>query len=61
MTDFWVEKKTFGGKNAIYQKKIRLGFSWKMEVPSLARLGLETIQLGLTQLGKFQLKIITSK
>ena len=52
MNDFWVEKfvtprkKKFGAKKGLYQKKIQLDFSSKIEVPSLARLGSETFQLG---------------
>ena len=41
-------KKKFGGKKAVYQKKKS---SSKVEVPSLARLGLETLALGLKPLG----------
>ena len=36
MTKFQSQKK-FGGKKAINQKKIQLGFSSKIEVPSLAQ------------------------
>ena len=42
---FWVEKKN-GAKKAIYQKKIQLGFSSKIKVPSSARLGTFLARLG---------------
>ena len=58
MTDFHPQKNFGTKKITIIQKKIQLGFSSKIEVPSLARLGLETYQLGSAQLGKFQLELI---
>ena len=44
MTDFHPQKNFGTKKITIIQKKIQLGFSSKIEVPSLARLG--SAQLG---------------
>ena len=59
ITDFCPSKISLEQKKLYFTKKIQLGFSSKIEVPSLARLGSETFQLGLAQLGKFQLELIT--
>ena len=50
-------EKKYGANEAI--KKNHLGFSSKIEMLSSAWLGLSTFQLGLAQLGKFQLELPT--
>ena len=65
MNDFWVEKfltarkKSFKLKKLCI-KKIQLGFSSKIKVPSSAQLSSETFQQGSAKLGKSQLELITT-
>ena len=60
ITDFCPRKISLELKKLFVTKKIQLGFSAKIEVPSSAQLGSETFQLGLAQLGKSWLELITT-